>query len=57
MKVKKLEALKGYSSDQTHFSEINVKLAAEKNKYTTHSVQRSLEITNPVTIKFRNVRK
>ena len=44
MKVKKLEALKGYSSDQSHFSEINVKLAAEKNKYTTHSVQRSLEM-------------
>ena len=33
---------KGYSSDQSHFSEINVKLA-EKNKYATHSVQRSLE--------------
>ena len=35
--------LKGYSSDQSHFSEINVKLA-EKNKYATHSVQRSLEM-------------
>ena len=35
--------LKGYSSDQSHFSEINVKLA-EKNKYDTHSVQRSLEM-------------
>ena len=35
--------LKGYSSDKSHFSEINVKLA-EKNKYTTHSVQRSLEM-------------
>ena len=34
---------KGYSSDQSHFSEINVKLA-EKNKYATHSVQRSLEM-------------
>ena len=29
--------LKGYSSGQSHFSEINVKLA-EKNKYATHSV-------------------
>ena len=36
--------LKGYSSDQSHFSEINVKLA-EKNKYATHSVQRSLEMS------------
>ena len=35
--------LKEYSSDQSHFSEINVKLA-EKNKYATHSVQRSLEM-------------
>ena len=35
--------LKGYSSGQSYFSEINVKLA-EKNKYTTHSVQRSLEM-------------
>ena len=35
--------LKGYSSDQSHFSEINVKLA-EKNKYATHSVQKSLEV-------------
>ena len=34
---------KGYSSDQSHFSEIKVKLA-EKNKYATHSVQRSLEM-------------
>ena len=33
----------GYSSDQSHFAEINVKLA-EKNKYATHSVQRSLEM-------------
>ena len=32
--------LKGYFSDESHFSEINVKLA-EKNKYATHSVQRS----------------
>ena len=35
--------LKGYSSDHSHFSEINVKLA-EKNKYATHSVQRSLDM-------------
>ena len=35
--------LKGYSSDQSHFSEINVKLA-EKNKCATHSVQRSYEM-------------
>ena len=35
--------LKVYSSDQSHFLEINVKLA-EKNKYATHSVQRSLEM-------------
>ena len=34
--------LKGYSSGQSNFSEINIKLA-EKNKYSTHSVQRSLE--------------
>ena len=35
--------LKGYSSGQSHFSVINVKLA-EKSKYVTHSVQRSLEM-------------
>ena len=35
--------LKGYFSGQSHFSGINVKLA-EKNKYATHSVQRSLEM-------------
>ena len=34
---------KGYSSDQSHFSEINVK-SAEKNKYATHFVQSSLEM-------------
>ena len=34
---------KGYSSGPSHFLEINIKLA-EKNKYATHSVQRSLEI-------------
>ena len=39
----KCETIKGYSSDQSHFTEINVKLA-EKNKYATHSVQRSLEM-------------
>ena len=31
------QMLKGYSSGQSHFAEINVKLA-EKNKYGTHSV-------------------
>ena len=35
-------ALKGYSSDQSHFSEINVKLA-EKNEFVTHFVQKCLE--------------
>ena len=35
--------IKGYSSGQSHFLEINVKLA-EKNKYATYSVQRSLEM-------------
>ena len=35
--------LKGYSSDQSHFLEINIKLA-KKNKYATHSVQKSLEM-------------
>ena len=39
----KLFFLKGYSSGQSHFSEINVKLA-EKNKYAIHSAQRSLEM-------------
>ena len=38
-----LRILKGYSSGQSHFSEINVKLA-EKNKYATNSVQGSLEM-------------
>ena len=36
-------SLKGYSSGQSHFSQTNVKLA-EKNKYATLSVQRSLEM-------------
>ena len=40
---RKSEFLKGYSSGQSHFSKINVKLA-EKNKYATYSVQRSLEM-------------
>ena len=35
--------LKGYSSGQSYYTEINVKLA-EKNKYATHSVQRSFEM-------------
>ena len=34
--------LKGYSSDQSHFSEINVKLA-EENKFAAHFVQKCLE--------------
>ena len=34
--------LKGYSSGQSHFSEINVKLA-EKNEFATHFVQKCLE--------------
>ena len=34
--------LKGYSSDQSHFSEINAKLA-EKNKFGTHFVQKCIE--------------
>ena len=37
------EKIFGYSSNQSHFLEINVKLT-EKNKYGTHSVQRSLEM-------------
>ena len=35
--------LKGYSSGQSHFSEINVKLA-EKNEFATRSVQKYLEM-------------
>ena len=34
---------KGYSSGQSHFSEINVKLA-EKNEFANRSVQRCLEM-------------
>ena len=34
--------LKGYSSGQSHFSEINAKLA-EKNEFVTHFVQKCLE--------------
>ena len=35
--------LKGYSSGQSHFSEINAKLA-EKNEFVTHFVQKCLEM-------------
>ena len=35
--------LKGYSSDQSHFSEINAKLA-EKNEFAAHFVQKCLEM-------------
>ena len=35
-------ALKGYSSGQSHFSEINAKLA-EENEFVTHFVQKCLE--------------
>ena len=34
--------LKGYSSGQSHFSEINAKLA-EENKFVTHFVQKCLK--------------
>ena len=34
--------LKGYSSGQSHFSEINAKLA-EENEFVTHFVQKCLE--------------
>ena len=34
--------LKGYSSGQSHFSEINTKLA-EENEFVTHFVQKCLE--------------
>ena len=34
--------LKGYSSGQSHFSEINAKLA-EENEFATHFVQKCLE--------------
>ena len=34
--------LKGYSSDQSHFSEINAKLA-EENEFVTHFDQKCLE--------------
>ena len=37
------QMLKGYSSGQSHFSEINVKLA-EKSEFATRSVQRCLEM-------------
>ena len=35
--------LKGYSSGQSHFQEINAKLA-EKNEFVTHFVQKCLEM-------------
>ena len=34
--------LKGYSSGQSHFSEINAKLA-EENEFVTHFVQKCLQ--------------
>ena len=36
-------SLKGYSSVQSHFSEINAKLA-EENEFVTHFVQKCLEM-------------
>ena len=36
-------SLKGYSSGQSHFSEINAKLA-EENEFVTHFVQKCLEM-------------
>ena len=35
--------LKGYSSSQSHFSEVNLKLA-KKNEFPTHFVQKLLEM-------------
>ena len=35
--------LKGYSSDQSHFSETYVKKLAEKNEFAAHFVQKCLE--------------
>ena len=40
--TKQAPLLKGYSSDQSHFSEINAKLA-EENEFVTHFVQKCLE--------------
>ena len=37
-----MDSLKGYSSDQSHFSEINAKLD-EENELITHFVQKCLE--------------
>ena len=37
-----MQHLKGYSSGQSHFSEINAKLA-EENEFVTHFVQKCLE--------------
>ena len=39
---RRLPGLKGYSSGQSHFSEINAKLAGE-NEFVTHFVQKCLE--------------
>ena len=39
---RRLLGLKGYSSGQSHFSEINAKLA-EENEFVTHFVQKCLE--------------
>ena len=44
MKFKiRLICLKGYSSGESHFSEINVRLA-EENEFATHFVQKCLEV-------------
>ena len=40
--ITKQPYLKGYSSGQSHFSEINAKLA-EENEFVTHFVQKCLE--------------
>ena len=42
MRVYREQYLKGYSSGQSHFSEINAKLA-EENEFVTHFVQKWLE--------------
>ena len=52
--------LKGFSSGQSHFSEINAKLA-EKNEFVTHFVQKCLETReneqNVVLNEFGSARK
>ena len=40
--LRSLSSLKGYSSGRSYFSAINTKLA-EKNKFVTHFVQKSLQ--------------